>query len=87
MDDETYLTLDSNDGQGTSYFTSPTKEVSCVVKFISHTKFPKQLLLWLTISEKGMSKPLFFRSGLAVNGENLWYEMTAGSCVVHQEIP
>lgn len=69
MDDETYLTLDGNDWQGTSYFTSPTKEVSSEVKFISHTKFPKKVLLWLTISEKGMSKPLFFRSGLAVNGE------------------
>ena len=28
MDDETYLTLDGNDWQGTSYFTSLTKEVS-----------------------------------------------------------
>lgn len=69
MDDETYLTLDGNDWQGTSYFTSPTKEVSSEVKFISHTKFPKKVLLWLTISEKGISKPLFFRSGLAVNGD------------------
>ena len=43
--------------------------MSSEVKFISHTKFPKKVLLWLTISESGMSKPLFFRSGLAVNGE------------------
>ncbi|XP_065077549.1 uncharacterized protein LOC135700820 [Ochlerotatus camptorhynchus] len=69
MDDETYLTLDGNDWQGTSYFTSSTKEVSSVVKLISHTQFPKKVLLWLTISEKGMPKPFFFRSGLAVNGE------------------
>ena len=50
------------------YFTSHTKEVSTKVKFLSHTKFPKTVLLWLTISENGMSKLLFFRSGLAVNG-------------------
>ena len=68
MDDETYLTLDGN-WLGTSYFTSPTNQVRSEVKFISHTKFPKKVLLWLTISEKGMSKPLFFRSGLAVNGK------------------
>ena len=61
--------MGGNDWQGTSYFTSPAKEVSADVKFISHTKFPKKALLWLTISEKGMSMPLFFRSGLAVNGE------------------
>ena len=41
----------------------------CKMKFISYTKFPKKELLWLTISKKWMSKPLFFRSGLAVNGE------------------
>ena len=45
MNDETYLTLDGNDWQGTSYFTFPTKEVSSEGKFISHTKFPKKLLL------------------------------------------
>ena len=66
MDEET---LDGNDWQGTSYFTSPTNQVSSEVKFISHTKFSKKVLLWLTISENGMSKPLFFRSGLSVNGE------------------
>ena len=43
--------------------------MSTEVKFISQTKFPKKVRLWLTISEKGMSKLLFFRSGLAVNGE------------------
>ena len=43
--------------------------MSSEVKFISHNKFPKKVLLWLTISEKGMSKTLFFRSGLAVNVE------------------
>ena len=53
MDDESFLTLDGNDRQGTSYFTSPTKEVSSEVKFIVHTQFPKKVLLWLTISEKG----------------------------------
>ena len=37
------------------------------MKFISHTKFPKKVLLWLTIREKVMSKLLFFHSELAVN--------------------
>jgi transposase len=69
MDDETYLTLDGNDWQGTGYFTSPHKPVENKVKYISHTKFPKKVLLWLTISEKGMSNPILFPSGLAVNAE------------------
>lgn len=70
MDDETYLTLDGNNWQGKGYFTSPTKEISSNVKYIAHTKFPKKVLLWLTISEKGMSRPVFFLSGTAVNGES-----------------
>lgn len=51
------------------YFTSPIKEVSKDVEYISLTKFPKKILLWLTINEKGMSKPLFFSPGLALNEE------------------
>lgn len=38
MKDETYLTLDGNDWQGTCYSTSPRKKVSSSVKYISHIK-------------------------------------------------
>ena len=64
MDDETYLTLDGNDWQGT-----PHKPVDDKVKYISHAKFHKKVLLWLTIIEKGMSNPILFPSGLAVIAE------------------
>ncbi|XP_055618207.1 uncharacterized protein LOC129763301 [Toxorhynchites rutilus septentrionalis] len=63
IDDEIYLTLDGNDWQGTYLLYFPTKEVSSEVKFISHIKFPKKVLLWLTISEKGMKS----RSSLALD--------------------
>ena len=53
MDDETYLTLDGNDWQGTSYFTSPTNQVSSEVKFISHIKYPKKVLLRLENQREG----------------------------------
>lgn len=38
-----------------------------IFKYISDAKFPKKLLQWMTISEKGMSKPRLFPSWLPVN--------------------
>ncbi|XP_055535517.1 uncharacterized protein LOC129724554 [Wyeomyia smithii] len=69
MNTETCLTLHGNHWQGTSYFTSPTKEVGTEVKFIPHTKFLKKMLLWLTISEKGMSKFALLSLRTSVSGE------------------
>ena len=71
MDHETYLTLDGNEWQGASYYTSKdgTGTVSDKVMYIDKTKFPKKVLLWLCISEKGMSEPVFFKGGLAVNAK------------------
>jgi hypothetical protein len=39
------------------------------VKFIRKTKFPAKVLLWLAVSESGISELLFFKAGLAVNKE------------------
>lgn len=39
------------------------------VKYVEHTKFPKKVLLWLAISPRGISKPVFFESGLAVTAD------------------
>jgi hypothetical protein len=39
------------------------------VKLIRKTKFLARVLLWLAVSESGISKPVFFKAGLAVNKE------------------
>ena len=73
IDDKTYLTLDGNEWQGASYYTSKngTETVSDNVKYIGKTKFPKKLLLWFCISEKPMSKPVFFKGKLVINAKVL----------------
>ena len=69
MGDEAYLTLYGNEWQEASYYTSKDGIgiVSENVKYIDKTKFSKKVLLWLCISEKGMSEPVFFKGVLAVN--------------------
>ena len=37
------------------------------VKYKYKSKFEPKLLVWIAISPKGMTKPVFFKSGLAVN--------------------
>ena len=69
MDDESYFTLDGNEWQGNYYFENTNGPTDENVKYIEHTKFPKKVLLWLAISRRGMSKPVFFESGLAVNAD------------------
>jgi hypothetical protein len=40
------------------------------VKFFRKTKFPAKVLLWLmAVGENGISEPVFFNAGLAVNKE------------------
>lgn len=67
MDDESYFTLDGNEWQGKNYFEKSGNVVDVNVKYVEHTKFPKKVLLWVAISPRGISKPVFFESGLAVN--------------------
>lgn len=69
MDDESYFTLDGNEWQGNFYFQNANDPIEESVKYVEHTKFPKKVLLWLAISPRGMSNPVFFESGLAVNAE------------------
>lgn len=68
MDDESYFTMDGNEWQGKHYFEGK-RPIDDNIKFVEHTKFPKKVLLWLAISQHGMSEPEFFESGLAVNSE------------------
>jgi hypothetical protein len=69
MDDESYLTLDGNEWQQQSYYESEDHPATEDVKLICKTKFPAKVLLWLAVSESGISKPVFFNAGLAVNKE------------------
>jgi DNA-binding transcriptional regulator YhcF (GntR family) len=69
MDDESYFTINGNEWQGKNYGYQKGIEVGDEVKYISKEKYPKKVMVWLALSRCGISKPVFFRSGLAVNSE------------------
>jgi hypothetical protein len=69
MDDESYFTIDGNEWQQQSYYKSEDHPATKDVKFIRKNKFLAKVLLWLVVSESGISEPLFFKAGLAVNKE------------------
>jgi hypothetical protein len=65
MDDESYFTVDGNEWHQQSYYESEDHPATEYVKFIHMTKFPTKDLLWLAVSESGISEPLFFKAGPA----------------------
>ncbi len=45
------------------YYTNDKSECPDSVRFLGKEKYPKKLLVWIAISNKGMSKPLFRPQG------------------------
>lgn len=62
-------------GRVTFILKTPITKLKNQLKCGAH-QVPKKVLLWLAISSRGMSKPVFFESGLAVNAERY-----TGSCL------
>jgi restriction endonuclease S subunit len=69
MDDKSFFTVDGKQWQQHSYYESEDHPAIDDVKFIRKTKFPAKVLLWLAVSESGISEPVFFKTVLAVNKE------------------
>jgi hypothetical protein len=60
MDDEKYFTFDGDNMPGNKrYYTDDKDNCPDDVRFIGKEKFPKKLLMWIAISDRGMSQPLF----------------------------
>jgi hypothetical protein len=60
MDDKSYFTVDGNEWQEQSSYESEDHPATEDVKYV---------LLWLVVSESGISEPVFFKAGIAVNKE------------------
>ena len=71
MDDETYLDFNGyNCGKNKYYYESGLLPVDEEKKYITKTKFPNKIMVWIAISPKGFSKPYFRRQREgAVNGQ------------------
>jgi hypothetical protein len=74
IDDESYFTLSHSTINGNNIFYSSDVSQTCAnVKYCPVQKFEPKLLVWLAFSEKGISKPLFRKSGFAITG-NVYLE-------------
>ena len=68
LDDESYLTLSHGKINGNDiFYTSNISATPASIKYTPVKKFEQKLLVWLVISEKGISAPIIRKSGLAVN--------------------
>ena len=68
MDNESYFTLANTTLAGNDRFYSDNLEKTPdSVKYKYKAKFEKKLLVWIAISPAGMTSPIFFQSGLAIN--------------------
>jgi hypothetical protein len=65
MNDESFFKVDGNEWQQQCYYKSEDHPAIEDVKFIRKSKFPAKVLLWLAVSESGISEPVLFKSGLA----------------------
>ena len=82
LDDESYFTLSHSTINGNNiFYTSDIAVTSASVKYNPVKKFEQKLLVWLCISDKGISAPIFRKSGMAVN-KRVYIE-----CIKHGVIP
>jgi len=83
LDDESYFTLAHSTINGNdNFYSSDISKTPASVKYRENAKFEKKLLVWVCASEKGISKPYFVPSGLAVN-KNVYLEQ----CVKKRLLP
>ncbi len=68
LDDESYFTLNHNTINGNNiYYTDDVSQTPSSIKYATVENYEQKLLVWICISERGISAPIFRKSGLAVN--------------------
>lgn len=83
LDDESYFTLTHSTINGNSNFYSSNVSVTpSSVKYKQKAKYEDKLLVYICMSEKGVSRPYFVPSGLAIN-QNIYLE----ECIKKRVIP
>ena len=60
LDDEKYFCFAGDEMPGNAgYYTNDKEKCPENFRFVGKEKFPKKILVWIALSERGMSKPLF----------------------------
>lgn len=81
IDDESYFTLSHTDQPGNDgFYTDDINVTPDGVKYNYQEKYPKKLLVWIAISPKGTTKPIFRKSGIAID-QNVYLEMLKAQLV------
>lgn len=65
LDDEKYFTLTSTIND--NFYSSSINTTPNEIKFKEKQKFEPKVMLWIALSERGISKPFVVPSGLAIN--------------------
>lgn len=70
MDDESYFSMKNDRLSGNDrFYTLDYSKSPAHVKYACQKKYPRRLLVWLAISQRGISEPYFLPSGGAMNGD------------------
>ena len=84
MDDEKYFTFSNDEMPGNEgFFTDNIEKCPDDVRFKGKAKFPDKILVWIALSEDGMSEPLIRKQKAeAINGL-LYHE----ECLIKRLVP
>ena len=82
MDDEKYFTLTGDINSNRSYYTTDPSTAPNNVKFKCRSKFEPKLMIWMAISQKGISRVYIHRSKVAIGTETYLNE-----CIRKRLIP
>ena len=90
MDYESYFTLANTTLAGNyRFYSSNLEKTPDSVKYKYKAKFEKKLLVWIAISPAGMTSPIFFQSGLAINQDVYLEKCIKAKLIpfIHQNYP
>lgn len=82
MDDEKYFSLSGNINSNRFYYTTDPSTAPSNVKYRCRTKFEAKIMVWMAVSQKGMSRVYVHRSKGAVDGKTYLNE-----CIRKRLIP
>ena len=69
IDDECYFSLENQNWCDKYYYEENGSKLTNSSKFVQKSKYTDKIIMWLAISEKGKSTPVFFKANTAINSK------------------
>lgn len=69
VDDETYFTIEGSKWVDKYYYEQEGCKLTKTSEFIEKSKFPLKIMMWIAISENGISQPYFFKGISSINSD------------------